>query len=228
MHWRYGYANSAVMQTGCEEESAMSDNRQSQPEHMANLPQRGDGDGLTRRQFLTYVLGGTGAFMGSLFVSPLVVSAFDPIHRGAAGNFAKTSWKASDFDDKLPKHVKYNVHIDDAWNSQDKPNDVFVIKYQKKLMIMSHTCTHLGCHVNGSEENGKSVAPKYGGGKEWFLCPCHGSQYNIYGVPTPGSPAPRPLDLYSYKIEPDGTISVGPSFQRTNETWDYNPNPEVE
>ncbi|MCL6626939.1 MAG: ubiquinol-cytochrome c reductase iron-sulfur subunit [Alicyclobacillus shizuokensis] len=214
----------------------MSDKSPNQPkppvgptaDHSSLAGKRVQTEGLTRRQFLTYVLGGTGAFMGTIMGAPLIVSAFDPLHRGAGGSYARTSWKPSDFNDKLPTHVTYNIHIDDAWNSQDKPNDVFVIKYQKKLMIMSHTCTHLGCHVNGSEENGKSVAPKYGNGKEWFMCPCHGSQYNIYGVPTPGSPAPRPLDLYQYRVESDGTISVGPSFQRTNDTWDENPNPEVE
>ncbi|GGI97403.1 hypothetical protein GCM10010885_03820 [Alicyclobacillus cellulosilyticus] len=182
---------------------------------------------LTRRQFLTYVLGGTGAFMGTLIAAPLIVAAFDPIHRSAGQQFFKTTLKPSDFNDKLPTHVRFTQHIDDGWNSHDVPNDVYVIIYQKKLMIMSHTCTHLGCHVNGSEVNGKSVAPKYNNGQDWFQCPCHNSLYNIYGVPTPTSPAPRPLDLYTYRIEPDGTISIGPSFQRTKENWDYNPNPEI-
>lgn len=187
--------------------------------------------GLTRRQFLTYVLGGTGAFMGTMVAAPLVVSAFDPLHRSGSSSFSKTNWKASDFNEKLPTNVSFSQHIDDAWNSQNKPNDVYVIKYQKKLMIMSHVCTHLGCHVNGSEQNGKSVAPSYDAGngeKVWFQCPCHGSHYNSYGVNTPGSPAPRPLDLFYYKVESDGTISVGGSFQRTDATWDHNPNPTVE
>lgn len=185
------------------------------------------GRGLTRRQFLSYVLGGTGAFMGASVVSPLVVSAFDPIHRGASGSFSKTNWKVSDFNDKLPTHVTFQQHIDDAWNSQDKPNDVYVITYQSKLMIMSHVCTHLGCHVNGSIQNGKSVSPQYNGGQDWFFCPCHGSMYNIYGVPTPTSPAPRPLDLYEYRLHSDGTIEVGGTISRTKQTWDVNPNPTV-
>ncbi|MBX6352215.1 MAG: Rieske 2Fe-2S domain-containing protein [Thermoflavifilum sp.] len=188
-----------------------------------------DSGGLTRRQFLTYVLGGTGAFMGTLVAGPLVISAFDPVHRAGNASFSKTNWKVSDFNDQLPTHVTFEQHIDDAWNSQTKPNDVFVIKYNKKLMIMSHTCTHLGCHVNGSEKNGKSVAPQYNNGQSWFMCPCHNSMYNIYGVPTDSSPAPRPLDLYYYKIQ-DGYVWVGGSFQRTKATWasanDVNPDVE--
>ncbi|GMA49130.1 menaquinol-cytochrome C reductase iron-sulfur subunit [Alicyclobacillus contaminans] len=182
---------------------------------------------LTRRQFLTYVLGGTGAFMGTLVGAPLVASVFDPLHRSGSGTFNKTDWKVSDFDDKLPKHVKFQEHIDDAWNSQDKDNDVFVIKYQNKLMIMSHVCTHLGCHVNGSEDNGKSVAPKYNNGQSWFLCPCHGSMYNIYGVPTPNSPAPDPLAVYDYKVDADGSIYVGQAVSRKKETWNQLPGPTI-
>jgi len=206
------------------------DNKNSNPLQPDNGPQTKldlDAKGLTRRQFLTYALGGTGAFMGSLVATPLVISALDPLHRSGGTSLSKTSWKVSDFNDKLPTHVSFQQHIDDAWNSQDKANDVYVIIYQRKLMIMSHVCTHLGCHVGGSEVNGKSVAPKFGGGKEWFLCPCHGSQYNVFGVPTPSSPAPRPLDLYTYDVTSTGHVMVGNNFTRTKQTWDVNHNPTV-
>lgn len=182
-----------------------------------------DRKGLTRRQFLTYVLGGTGAFMGTIIAAPLVVSAFDPLHRSGGASYSKTTWKVSDFNDQLPTHVKFMEHIDDAWNSQDKANDVYVIKYQNKLMIMSHVCTHLGCHVKGSEQDGKSVAPQYNNGQDWFFCPCHGSQYDKYGVPTPNSPAPDPLALYDYKVDAQGNVLVGQTQKRTRETWDKVP-----
>lgn len=183
--------------------------------------------GLTRRQFLSYVLGGTGAFMATVVAAPMVVSAFDPIHRGASGTFSKTTWKVSDFNDQYPKHVNFSQHIDDAWNSQDKNNDVYVIKYQSKLMIMSHVCTHLGCHVTGSDQPKPKFMASDVGKDVWFFCPCHGSHYNKYGVNTPSSPAPRPLDLFTYKVESDGTISVGATFQRHDSDWSHNPNPTV-
>ncbi|MBX5435924.1 MAG: ubiquinol-cytochrome c reductase iron-sulfur subunit [Alicyclobacillaceae bacterium] len=197
-----------------------------QPGTGPNL-QLDDEKGLTRRQFLTYVLGGTGAFMGTVVAAPLVVMAFDPIHRSGGEAYYKTKWKPSDFNEQLPTHVTFTQHIDDAWNSKDVPNDVYVIKYQGKLMIMSHVCTHLGCHVDGSIKNNQSVAPQWGDGKYWFRCPCHGSMYDIYGVPSPNSPAPRPLDLYKYRVGTNGYIEVGPSFQRSKEAWDVNPNPSV-
>lgn len=186
-------------------------------------------NGLSRRQFLTYVLGGSGAFMGTLMLAPMVAMALDPLARSGGNTFFPTKWKPSDFNAKLPTHVTFTQHVDDAWNSKDTPNDVYVIVYQQKLMIMSHVCTHLGCHVDGSTKNGKSVAPEYNNGLDWFHCPCHGSLYNIYGVPTDSSPAPRPLDLYSYRLnEKDGTVEVGSkTITRQKNTWDVNPNPAV-
>lgn len=182
-----------------------------------------DDKGLTRRQFLSYALGGTGAFMGTLIVAPMIVSAFDPIHRSASGSFSKTNWKVSDFNENLPTHVTFKQHVDDAWNSSDVPNDVYVIVYDNKLMIMSHTCTHLGCHV----DEGSNFPSQYGPGI-YFHCPCHGSKYNKYGVPTPDSPAPRPLDLYTYRVDADGYIEVGQNFSRpSNSDWTYNPNPSI-
>lgn len=182
---------------------------------------------LSRRQFLTYALCGTGGFMLSLIGGPLVVSAFDPVHRGAQGGFSKTNWKVSDFNDKIPTPVTYMQEISDGWNSKQISNDVYVIIRDSRLMIMSHVCTHLGCHVNGSVTNGKSVNAMFANGQEWFECPCHGSQFNVYGVQTPASPAPRPLDLYYYRINGNGNVEVGTSFQRIDKTWDDNPNPKI-
>lgn len=186
-------------------------------------------NGLTRRQFLSYVLGGTGAFMGAMVLAPMVTMAIDPLHRSGGIAYFPTNWKPSDFNTSLPTRVTFSEHVDDGWNSKDIPNDVYVIAYQGKLMIMSHVCTHLGCHVDGSITNGQSVKPQFNNGQDWFHCPCHGSLYDIYGVPTPSSPAPRPLDLYTYRInETTGTVEVGnKTITRQKSSWDVNPNPPV-
>lgn len=200
---------------------------------MNGKPQQ-DRKGLTRRQFLTYALGGTGAFMGMIILTPMVAFGVDPLRRAAGGGgLSPTTWRVSDFNAQLPTHVTYQQNIDDAWNSHKVPNDVYVIVYQNKLMIMSHVCTHLGCHVDGSYTNSAqttSAAPSYSdpndGKKYWFHCPCHGSLYNNYGVNSPTSPAPRPLDLYEYQIV-NGYVHLGNTISRTDGTWDVNPNPTI-
>ena len=56
------------------------------------------------------------------------------------------------------------------------------------FLVLSRTCTHLGCTVPWIEEEKK------------FLCPCHSSAFDIRGNVI-SKPAPRALDLYAVFIE---------------------------
>jgi cytochrome b6-f complex iron-sulfur subunit len=62
------------------------------------------------------------------------------------------------------------------------------------FLALSRVCTHLGCTVPWSEEEGR------------FVCPCHSSSFDITGTVL-GPPAPRPLDLYPVRIE-NGVVKV--------------------
>ena len=56
------------------------------------------------------------------------------------------------------------------------------------FLALGRECTHLGCTVTWSQEEGR------------FLCPCHASAFDLRGdVLNP--PAPRSLDLYAVSIE---------------------------
>lgn len=62
------------------------------------------------------------------------------------------------------------------------------------FLALSRECTHLGCTVPWNPDEGR------------FVCPCHASTYDIRGaVTTP--PAPRPLDIYTVRIE-NGIVKV--------------------
>ena len=71
-----------------------------------------------------------------------------------------------------------------------------------EFLIVSGSCTHLGCIPLGS----KPTDPKgeFGG---WF-CPCHGSVYDTSGRIRQG-PAPRNLDVPPYKYISDTTVVIG-------------------
>lgn len=56
------------------------------------------------------------------------------------------------------------------------------------FLAVSRTCTHLGCTVPWEEKQMR------------FVCPCHGSAFDIRGVVT-HPPAVRPLDIYGLFIE---------------------------
>ncbi len=56
------------------------------------------------------------------------------------------------------------------------------------FMAYSSKCTHLGCTLPWDDVQKK------------FICPCHASSFDIYGQVL-STPAPRPLDRYTIKIE---------------------------
>ena len=62
------------------------------------------------------------------------------------------------------------------------------------FLALSKTCTHLGCALPWNEDEKK------------FICPCHGSTFNLRGEPQ-RSPAHRPLDYYPTRIE-NGVVKV--------------------
>lgn len=69
-------------------------------------------------------------------------------------------------------------------------------------LITMGVCTHLGCvplGITSSENRGE-----FGG----YFCPCHGSQYDTAARIRKG-PAPRNLDVPTYKFTSDTAIKVG-------------------
>jgi Rieske Fe-S protein len=64
-----------------------------------------------------------------------------------------------------------------------------VVKENNKLEVFSTSCTHLGCRIK-QIENGK------------FICPCHGSEFNLQGEVLKG-PATKPLRKLKYELTSD-------------------------
>lgn len=71
---------------------------------------------------------------------------------------------------------------------------IFVFRDHEGIRAMSAVCTHLGCILERSEEDG-------------FLCPCHGSRFNDTGKVISG-PAPRPLAFFRVDLSPNGHLLV--------------------
>jgi cytochrome b6-f complex iron-sulfur subunit len=68
---------------------------------------------------------------------------------------------------------------------------LFVVREQAGCYALSAVCTHLGCVI----QQGKDA-----GGRPGFLCPCHGSAFDLTGK-VAGGPAPRPLDRLALSLE---------------------------
>ncbi|MDB5084668.1 MAG: Rieske (2Fe-2S) protein [Bacilli bacterium] len=170
--------------------------------------------GLTRRQFLTYALGGTGAFMAVAAVGPLIPFAVDPLTRGTTETFS-TVGTESEFNTSYPLAKDFTLKQKDGWIQVDNTYTAFIIKQQDgTYLAMSNICTHLGCAV--SQQLGSDGKPTAFSNGIWFQCPCHGSQFSLTGVQTPVSPAQRPLDIFLTKVDSTGQVLVGSKkHQRT-------------
>ena len=80
-------------------------------------------------------------------------------------------------------------------NSRSKDNS--------EVLVCEGVCTHLGCAPGYRPDVGAADL----GGSSWvggFLCPCHGSKYDLAGRVFKGQPAPRNLPIPAYSIS--GTI----------------------
>ncbi|MFA7351830.1 MAG: ubiquinol-cytochrome c reductase iron-sulfur subunit, partial [Methylotenera sp.] len=71
-----------------------------------------------------------------------------------------------------------------------------------KYAVMLGTCTHLGCAPN---ESFVETADWDGG----FICPCHGSKFDLSGRVYKGSPAPTNLVIPPHKYLTETTLLIG-------------------
>jgi cytochrome b6-f complex iron-sulfur subunit len=95
----------------------------------------------------------------------------------------------------------YNKPLDVNSDWQNTANArVWVKQDSLGVMALVATCTHLGCEVNYHPEK-----------KEW-LCPCHGSIYDIEGRPVSG-PAPKALPRVAVERKSDGSLMINTSKQ---------------
>lgn len=69
------------------------------------------------------------------------------------------------------------------------------------LFVCVGICTHLGCSPNRQD----GVAP----GVDGFLCPCHGSRFDLAGRVFRNVPAPDNLEVPPYQYVSDTRIVVG-------------------
>lgn len=78
---------------------------------------------------------------------------------------------------------------------------------QPDLLVAVGICTHLGCspvlRLSDAALNAELNAP---GG---FLCPCHGSRFDLAGRVVKNVPAPTNLDIPDYRYTSATTLRIG-------------------
>ena len=75
------------------------------------------------------------------------------------------------------------------------------------MLVLVGICTHLGCSpVQKSSEAKGEMGADWAGG---FLCPCHGSKFDLAGRVYKGAPAPVNLEVPPHTYLSDGAILIG-------------------
>lgn len=76
-----------------------------------------------------------------------------------------------------------------------------------EVLVMTGTCTHLGCSPTFRPETpAPDIRPDWHGG---FFCPCHGSMFDMAGRVYKGVPAPTNIVVPPHRYVNETTILVG-------------------
>ena len=185
--------------------------------------------GFTRRHFLTVATAVTGG-AGVIATAVPFVSSFKPSARAQAlgapievdvsklevGALLKVEWRG---------HPIYILHRSDEMiaslgkdasllrdpMSKDSEQPSYATNEHRSIkpayLVLEGVCTHLGCApMPRFEVAPADLGPQWPGG---FLCPCHGSKFDLAGRVFAGVPAPTNLGVPPYRYINDNTILIG-------------------
>lgn len=185
--------------------------------------------GFTRRHFLTVATVVTGG-AGVIATAVPFVSSFKPSARAQAlgapievdvsklevGALLKVEWRG---------HPIYILHRSDEMiaslgkdasllrdpMSKDSEQPSYATNEHRSIkpayLVLEGVCTHLGCApMPRFEVAPADLGPQWPGG---FLCPCHGSKFDLAGRVFAGVPAPTNLGVPPYRYINDNTILIG-------------------
>lgn len=142
---------------------------------------------MTRRQFLSYTLGGTTAFLVAGPVLPMVRFAVDPLlKKQEAGDHVKVV-EVSKIT-KEPQEFKFKKKQVDGWYESEAELIAWISKDEKgEIFALSPVCKHLGCTIFWNTK-----------GLNEYDCPCHDARYSKDGKNITVSRLP--LDEYDVEI----------------------------
>jgi ubiquinol-cytochrome c reductase iron-sulfur subunit len=128
----------------------------------------------------------------------------------------KPTWIINRTDHMLAEVVKADPEVADPHT--EKPFSMPLPAYckneyrsrteHKNILVLIGVCTHLGCTPNPRFQEG--AQPNLPG--DWpggWLCPCHGSTFDLAGRVFKNKPAPQNLDVPPYMFTSPTTIVIG-------------------
>ena len=183
--------------------------------------------GRRRLVVATAAVGGAGAvaalvpFVSSLLPSERAKAAGAPVEvdisKLESGQMMTVEWRGKpvwiinrnkDMLDTLPKLADAVADPKSDKNQQPEyaKNDTRSIK--PEILVVVGICTHLGCSPSSKFKKGAEE----GMGADWlggFLCPCHGSTFDLAGRVFKNKPAPDNLEIPPHMYLSDTKLLIG-------------------
>jgi len=185
--------------------------------------------GFTRRHFLTVATAVTGG-AGVIATAVPFIASFKPSARAQAlgapievdvsklevGALLKVEWRGHPIyilhrsEEMIASLGKDTSLLRDPM-SKDSEQPSYATNEQRSIkpayLVLEGVCTHLGCApMPRFEVAPADLGPQWPGG---FLCPCHGSKFDLAGRVFAGVPAPTNLGVPPYRYINDNTILIG-------------------
>lgn len=150
---------------------------------------------ISRRSFLSSLIGVMGGAMGLLVGVPVIGSLISPALKKAEESSWVNLGPVASFPPNKPRLVPITLIRKDGWVTEPVLKSVWVVTREDGgTTVFNPRCTHLGCAVDWRE----------GSDGEAFYSPCHGGIFSIEGALLKGPP-PRSLDTLEYEVR-DGDL----------------------
>lgn len=148
----------------------------------------------TRRSFFRWVIQLSAAVIGLGLAVPLAGYVISPTLKKRTKPWVAVG-TVGDLEAGSPKQLEYVTTVQDGWRETRMRKGVWAVRRDDgSVTVYSPICTHLGCGYNWDSSARR------------FVCPCHGSVFDLQGQVVEG-PAPRGLDILPSRIE-EGRLLV--------------------
>ena len=151
---------------------------------------------INRRDFLSILTGAIGGIIGLAMGIPAIAYIIGPALKRDTLDWIKLGAR-SKIEVGTPTLFKTTLQRQTGWVVNDEDLSVYIVTENgRDFTALSNICTHLGCRVRWSSDEGI------------FRCPCHDGGFNKDGTVAFGPP-PRPLHQFEIKIEDEQVYIMG-------------------
>jgi menaquinol-cytochrome c reductase iron-sulfur subunit len=166
---------------------------------MPVIDQMGAESEVTRRKFYVAAIYGLWSVIAVALSIPAAIYLLLPPKLRKAPQWVDAG-DISKLEPGVPVEMVFRQNRVDGWKIQSEKTNAWVVKFaDSHVVAFGPQCTHLGCAYHWDEN------------RNFFVCPCHSSIFNINGAAVSG-PAPRPLDRFETRVE-KGELSLGALVQ---------------